>query len=47
MLDIREDEPWVSGSWKYLLKSLEWCREYKIKAIIDLHGAPGSQNGNE
>lgn len=45
MLDIQDDEPWVSGSWDYLLKSVEWAREYKLKVIIDLHGAPGSQNG--
>lgn len=24
-----------------------WCRAYNIKCIIDLHAAPGSQNGME
>jgi len=24
-----------------------WCRAYNIKCVIDLHAAPGSQNGAE
>jgi len=47
MLDIQNDEPFVSGSWKHLLNGLNWMREFKLKGIIDLHGAPESQNGND
>lgn len=28
-------------------EKLLWCRDYNIKCIIDLHAAPGSQNGME
>jgi len=30
-----------------LIMSSSCCREYDIKCIIDLHAAPGSQNGME
>ena len=29
----------------YIDKVLELSRKYKIKVLLDLHGAPGSQNG--
>lgn len=31
---------------KYLDKLINWCREYKIYAILDMHSAPGSQNAD-
>ncbi|KAF7374908.1 Glycoside hydrolase family 5 protein [Mycena sanguinolenta] len=34
-----------SGAWPYLLKALNWAKQYDIHVILDLHGAPGSQNG--
>lgn len=40
-----ESDPYVQGQTKYLDRALEWCRKYNIKVWIDLHGAPGSQNG--
>lgn len=46
-LDIRPGEPWVSGSWDYVVKAAEWCKKYGMQLMVDLHGAPGSQNGND
>lgn len=42
-LDIRPGEPWVSGSWDYVVKAATWAKKYKLQLMIDLHGAPGSQ----
>lgn len=39
-------DPYVeSVSWRYLLRAIEWCREYGLRVNLDLHGVPGSQNG--
>lgn len=46
-LDIKQGEPWVSGSWEYVIKAAEWCKKYNLQLMVDLHGAPGSQNGND
>ncbi|TKX18333.1 cellulase-like protein 10 [Elsinoe australis] len=32
-------------SWRYLLRSIEWARKYGLRIKLDMHGAPGSQNG--
>lgn len=32
-------------SWRYLLRAIEWARKYGLRINLDLHGAPGSQNG--
>jgi len=37
--------PYVSGAWPYFLRALSWAQKYNINVILDLHGAPGSQNG--
>lgn len=39
--------PYVSGADAYLRAAIDWARETtpSLKVIIDLHGAPGSQNG--
>lgn len=42
-IDIKPDEPWVSGSWEYVVKAAEWSKKYGLQLMIDLHGAPGSQ----
>ncbi|KAI9299186.1 glycoside hydrolase [Neoconidiobolus thromboides FSU 785] len=44
-IDIEEDEPFVYGGWKYLLRSIQWCRKYGIRVMLDFHAVPGSQNG--
>lgn len=38
-------DPYVSGAQHYLDKAIEWAHKYDLKVWIDLHGAPGSQNG--
>ncbi|CAK7909063.1 glucan 1,3-beta-glucosidase [[Candida] anglica] len=40
-----DGDPYVQGQVKYLDQALEWCRQYGLYAWVDLHGAPGSQNG--
>ena len=37
--------PYAAGAAPYVDKAIQWARETKLKVIIDLHGAPGSQNG--
>ncbi|PPQ76324.1 hypothetical protein CVT24_008383 [Panaeolus cyanescens] len=37
--------PYTPGAWPYLLRALTWARNHGISVIVDLHGAPGSQNG--
>jgi glucan 1,3-beta-glucosidase len=38
-------EPYAVGAYPYFKKAVGWCQKYGLKVIIDLHGAPGSQNG--
>ncbi|KAI9317280.1 glycoside hydrolase superfamily [Dichotomocladium elegans] len=39
-------EPFVAHvSWQYLLRAIQWARKYGLRVMIDLHTAPGSQNG--
>ncbi|KAF9934735.1 hypothetical protein FBU30_000593 [Linnemannia zychae] len=43
---LKPDEPYVPNlSWTYLLRSIEWARKYGIRVMVELHAAPGSQNG--
>ncbi|KAK3201709.1 hypothetical protein GRF29_164g364804 [Pseudopithomyces chartarum] len=37
--------PYVQGAAPYLDAAIDWARALNLKVIIDLHGAPGSQNG--
>nr|POF17045.1 glucan 1,3-beta-glucosidase [Quercus suber] len=37
--------PYAQGAAPYMDKAIAWAREVGLKVIIDLHGAPGSQNG--
>ena len=39
------DDPYVQGAAPYLDKAIAWARQTGLKVHIDLHGAPGSQNG--
>ncbi|GAA5897492.1 uncharacterized protein JCM6883_006718 [Sporobolomyces salmoneus] len=41
----QKGEPYVNGQWPYLLKAIGWARKYGLKVHVDVHGAPGSQNG--
>ncbi|RAQ42562.1 glucan 1 [Aspergillus flavus] len=40
-----EGDPYVDGQLEYLDKAVEWAGAAGLKVLIDLHGAPGSQNG--
>ncbi|KAH8672138.1 putative Exo-beta-1,3-glucanase [Tricladium varicosporioides] len=39
--------PFVTGSAPYVDKAIDWARQTGLKVMIDLHAAPGSQNGWE
>ncbi|RDB29660.1 Glucan 1,3-beta-glucosidase [Hypsizygus marmoreus] len=43
--DVSAGEPYIQGQLPYLTKAIKWAAQYGLKVIIDLHGAPGSQNG--
>ncbi|KAG8732972.1 exo-1,3-beta-glucanase [Ceratobasidium sp. 414] len=43
--DISGGEPYHQGQYPYLLKAVQWAQNHGIKVLVDLHGAPGSQNG--
>jgi len=43
--DIQTDEPWVTGDLAYLERAVKWCSDVGIHVVLDLHCAPGSQNG--
>jgi len=37
--------PYVTGAAPYMDLAIDWARQTGLQVIIDLHGAPGSQNG--
>ncbi|EMC98930.1 glycoside hydrolase family 5 protein [Baudoinia panamericana UAMH 10762] len=39
------NSPYASGAAPYIDQAITWARQVGVKVIIDLHGAPGSQNG--
>ncbi|KAJ7878589.1 glycoside hydrolase family 5 protein, partial [Mycena leptocephala] len=43
--DVSGGEPYIQGQLAYLTKAVTWAGNHGLKLIIDLHGAPGSQNG--
>ncbi|KAJ7786634.1 exo-beta-1,3-glucanase [Mycena metata] len=43
--EVGPGEPYVQGQLAYLTKAITWATNHNLKLIIDLHGAPGSQNG--
>ncbi|KAJ0981431.1 hypothetical protein J5N97_009686 [Dioscorea zingiberensis] len=45
--DPNPPSPFVGGSLAALDRAFTWAQENDIKCIIDLHAAPGSQNGME
>jgi aryl-phospho-beta-D-glucosidase BglC (GH1 family) len=45
-IDTWAGEPFLPKvSWKYALKAFDWARKYGIRIMLDIHTAPGSQNG--
>jgi len=47
IVDIQPNEPYVYGGLTYLKRLLGWAQGLNIGVIVDLHGAPGSQNGHD
>lgn len=45
--DHNPPAPFIEGSLEALDNAFTWATSYNIKCIIDLHAAPGSQNGME
>ncbi|XP_057491034.1 probable glucan 1,3-beta-glucosidase A isoform X2 [Actinidia eriantha] len=45
--DPNPPAPFIGGSLEPLDNAFSWAQAYNIKCIIDLHAAPGSQNGME
>lgn len=45
--DPNPPAPFIGGSLEALDNAFSWAQAYNIKCIIDLHAAPGSQNGME
>lgn len=37
--------PFTAGAWPYLLQGISWAQKHGLHVVLDLHGAPGSQNG--
>jgi len=46
-VDVKDYEPYISGQYPYLIQAVQWARELGLSVLIDLHGAPGSQNGQD
>jgi len=47
IVDIQPNEPFVYGGMTYLKRLLGWAHDLNLGVIVDLHGAPGSQNGHD
>ncbi|EKM84058.1 hypothetical protein AGABI1DRAFT_51741 [Agaricus bisporus var. burnettii JB137-S8] len=43
--EVAAGEPYIQGQLPFLEKAVTWAQNHNLKLIIDLHGAPGSQNG--
>ncbi|KAJ1452410.1 glycoside hydrolase superfamily [Pelagophyceae sp. CCMP2097] len=43
--DISNDEPYVFGEWPFLARAARWAAQRNMGVYLDLHTAPGSQNG--
>ncbi|KAG1754937.1 glycoside hydrolase family 5 protein [Suillus paluster] len=43
--EVGAGEPYITGQLDYMKSAITWASNYGLKLVIDLHGAPGSQNG--
>ncbi|KAF9976969.1 hypothetical protein BGZ73_007373 [Actinomortierella ambigua] len=44
--NLAPDEPYVPDlALDYLLQGLKWAAKYGLRVMVEIHGAPGSQNG--
>lgn len=39
------EPPYVDGCKQYVDRCFDWAEKYNLKIILDIHAAPGSQNG--
>lgn len=46
-VDVLAYEPYVSGQYPYLIQAVQWAGELGLSVLVDLHGVPGSQNGQD
>lgn len=46
-VDVLPTEPFVAGSYPFLIRAVNWARELGLAVMVDLHGLPGSQNGDD
>ncbi|ORX36578.1 glycoside hydrolase superfamily [Kockovaella imperatae] len=46
-IDILGFEPYINGQTTYLDQALEWAKKYNIDVLMDMHGLPGGQNGQD
>lgn len=44
---IAPGEPYVSVGWSALVSAIGWAYTLGMKIVVDMHGAPGSQNGHD
>ena len=45
-IDVWPGEPFLERTcWTYILRAFQWARKYGLRVMLDLHTAPGSQNG--
>lgn len=45
-IEVWPGEPFLAHTaWTYALKALKWARKYGLRVLLELHTAPGSQNG--
>lgn len=45
-IEVWPGEPFLAKTaWTYALKALKWARKYGLRVLLELHTAPGSQNG--
>ncbi|WVQ80824.1 hypothetical protein IAT38_002931 [Cryptococcus sp. DSM 104549] len=45
--DPEEFEPYIQGQLPYLERALNWSSMYGLDVLMDLHGLPGGQNGQD
>lgn len=45
VVPLENGEPYLVGAYDYLRLAVTWARSLRLKVMIDLHGAPSSQNG--
>lgn len=45
LVPLANGEPYLVGAFEYLKQAVTWAAASNLKVMVDLYGAPGSQNG--